>query len=140
MLSNKKNSVTSSKNYGASLQGIEQTLARFLLILGFFWILGHSVAPKTLDNLKLPWICPFRVITGHPCQGCGMTDATRSLLKGKILEAFKINPNVFPLWGWLAATALLPGHVYRKLQAKFKKWRIFEIWLVLALLWWLKGF
>lgn len=41
--------------------------------------------------------CPFRLITGLPCPGCGMTRSAVCLLMGNFTEALKLNPSIF-LW------------------------------------------
>lgn len=39
--------------------------------------------------------CPFLVVTGLPCAGCGLTRAAIYLLKGQAARAAQINPSVF---------------------------------------------
>ncbi len=42
---------------------------------------------------QLPLIlCPFRLLTGIPCPGCGGIRAANALLHGEILKALYINP------------------------------------------------
>lgn len=38
------------------------------------------------------WYCPFKLIFGIPCPGCGTTRALRLLLNGQIRTAFYTNP------------------------------------------------
>ena len=41
--------------------------------------------------------CPFRIIFGIPCAGCGMTRAIIYLITGDIQNAMRMNPSVV-LW------------------------------------------
>lgn len=52
-------------------------------------------------NVIVRWIfhafCPFLIITGFPCAGCGMTRAVYCLLTGQITRGMNLNPAA-PLW------------------------------------------
>lgn len=37
-------------------------------------------------------LCPFAIITRHPCPGCGLTRATVALLHGHVLDALRFHP------------------------------------------------
>ena len=37
-------------------------------------------------------LCPFAIVTGHPCPGCGLTRATVALLQGHVGEALHLHP------------------------------------------------
>lgn len=39
--------------------------------------------------------CPFLVVTGFPCAGCGLTRAGLHLLRGDISRAAALNPSIF---------------------------------------------
>ena len=41
--------------------------------------------------------CPFRLLTGLQCPGCGTTRALHHLLHGRFEEAFRLNPMIFVL-------------------------------------------
>jgi len=36
--------------------------------------------------------CPFRIITGYPCPGCGCTRAVLNIFKGDIKKSIEYNP------------------------------------------------
>ncbi len=40
--------------------------------------------------------CPFRVLTGLECPGCGTMRAGHALLRGRPIEAFRLNPLLVP--------------------------------------------
>ncbi len=56
-------------------------------------------------------VCPFAIVTGHPCPGCGLTRATVALLQGHLAEALHLHPLsvvVSPLFaGMFAYNALV---------------------------------
>ena len=51
---------------------------------------------KVIDCL--PVFCPFRILTGISCPGCGMTRAFLALAEGDFLTAFQYNPFSIPLF------------------------------------------
>ena len=55
--------------------------------------------------------CPFRLITGIPCPGCGMTRAFRALFRGDIEAAFYYHP----MWPLVVLALILMGLYYLKL-------------------------
>lgn len=48
-------------------------------------VLGGAIA------LGLP-LCPFALITRHPCPGCGLTRAALELAQGHVAEALRLHP------------------------------------------------
>jgi Protein of unknown function (DUF2752) len=75
--------------------------ARLVAIGGFF---------VALFALRVR-VCPFAIVTGHPCPGCGLTRATFALLQGHLTEALHLHPLsvvVSPLFaGMFAYNALV---------------------------------
>lgn len=71
------------------------------------------------------WRCPFRLMTGLSCPGCGMTRALRALCSGDILTSFYWHPMCIPL---LITAAAVSGLYFRK------AWRSIRI-----LMWTLAG-
>lgn len=46
--------------------------------------------------------CPFLIITGFPCAGCGMTRAVICFLTGQFTRGMNLNPAA-PFWiAWIA--------------------------------------
>jgi hypothetical protein len=50
-------------------------------------------------------LCPFAILTRHPCPGCGLTRGTLALLHGHLGEALRFHPLV-PVIAPLVALAL----------------------------------
>lgn len=64
---------------------------RFLFGLGFFLIFIFIF--KTTNNLNvLPTTCPFRLLTGLPCPGCGLTRSIGYLALGDFQLSIAHNP------------------------------------------------
>jgi hypothetical protein len=63
-----------------------------------------SVAPIGDDG---PTVCPFALVTGTACPGCGMTRAAGYLIRGDLASALRYHPLVILVavqalagWGW----------------------------------------
>jgi len=68
-------------------------LARFknlFVLLGLYLL--SLIGLLTLQKYPLPISCPFKLITGLPCPGCGGMRATLLLLHGDIIDALYMNP------------------------------------------------
>ena len=91
--------------------------------------LGSVVAPVMLAAAAvLPSnglgirVCLFRILSGLPCPGCGMTRALSSLLHGDGAAAFFYHPfvfAVFPALALISVHGLLPAEVRRRLRQFF---------------------
>ncbi len=53
-------------------------------------------------------LCPFAIVTRHPCPGCGFTRAGVALLQGHLNDAVHFHPLVIPVVP-LVALAVLHG-------------------------------
>jgi hypothetical protein len=80
--------------------------------------------------------CPFRLLTGLECPGCGTTRALHHLLHGRIDEAFRLNPLLFALAivALCALPSLLRGQPPRFLMQPWFAWGAFFVltsyWIV----------
>jgi hypothetical protein len=61
-------------------------------------------------------LCPFAILTHHPCPGCGLTRGTLALLRGHLGEALRFHPLVpvvaplfAVLFAWNAASYVRHG-------------------------------
>ncbi|HSA93803.1 MAG TPA: DUF2752 domain-containing protein [Terriglobales bacterium] len=67
-------------------------------------------------------VCLFRILSGLPCPGCGMTRALSSLLHGDGAAAFFYHPFVFavlPALVLISVHGLLPNDVRGRLRRSF---------------------
>lgn len=63
------------------------TAAALLLVLGLL-----AALPESLDSLSLPITCPWRLLTGINCPGCGGTRALTCLAALDLDGAMGMNP------------------------------------------------
>ncbi|MFN8635714.1 MAG: DUF2752 domain-containing protein [Chloroflexota bacterium] len=61
-----------------------------------------------------PSFCPFKVLTGLPCPGCGLTRGTVALLHGDLATSFHFHPLALPLVLAMVAVALADAWVWRQ--------------------------
>ncbi|MEN6617584.1 MAG: DUF2752 domain-containing protein [Syntrophorhabdus sp.] len=54
-----------------------------------------GLAPVHKMSNYIPVFCPFHILTGIHCPGCGMTRAILSLMAGNMADAFLYNPFCF---------------------------------------------
>lgn len=59
-----------------------------------------------------PSFCPFKVVTGLPCPGCGLTRATVALLHGDLATSFHFHPLAGPMVAAMLAVAVLDGWLW----------------------------
>ena len=61
-----------------------------------FWVAGVAfVIYYLVAHTLFDACCPFLVVTGFPCAGCGLTRAGLYLLQGNFVKAVSINPSIF---------------------------------------------
>lgn len=63
-------------------------------------------------------VCPFALITGQACPGCGLTRAAASLVQGDVSASLAFHPLVMVVLAWLigawaVAMARRSGHQIR---------------------------
>jgi hypothetical protein len=77
------------------------------------------VALAIVDPTHGPTLCPFKLVTGLDCPGCGGTRAAHQLLTGHLGAAVDLNVLAvlampFLLWGaFVSLTAMLGGPRWR---------------------------
>lgn len=80
----------------------------FSVVAGAAWLL--CAAQAACGSGESLVICPFRLLTGHRCPGCGMGHAVVAAMRGDWLASWQAHPLGIPLlavWtAWLAAEAV----------------------------------
>ena len=80
----------------------------FSVVAGAAWVLCAAQAVTGAGGSLV--ICPFRLLTGHMCPGCGMGRAGVAAMRGDWLGSFHLHPLGIPIlavWtAWLAAEAV----------------------------------
>jgi hypothetical protein len=91
----------------------------FALMAGALGVLLVSAVftPETLP--KLP-VCSFKLMTGRPCPGCGLTRAFCCISHARFGEAFYFNPFSFAFYAGTLLLAAAPLLVWR--FPKFTRW------------------
>ncbi len=56
---------------------------------------------------EAPTICPFALITGTACPGCGLTRAAASLVRGDVGSALAFHPLVFLVLAWMIGATVV---------------------------------
>jgi hypothetical protein len=94
-----------------SATGVIVCLAILSGVLFYIWEID------SLHYLPGVSLCPFHVITGMSCPGCGMTRAFLALGQCKLKEALALNPFSLPLFSVMLLYLCL-GYIPRFLQQK----------------------
>lgn len=67
----------------------------FPLVAGAAWCACAAQAALGIpEGLTL---CPFKLLTGHACPGCGMGHAVVYAMRGRFAESFRFHPLGTPL-------------------------------------------
>ena len=130
---------------GFHFVAVEADRARKLMITAGVWLSLAAVAiflfffnPASPANQWFPK-CPFRLLTGMQCPGCGSTRAFFQLLHLHPLAAFKLNPLMvltlpFIVYGFLGFTrSAIMGRPQRRI---FVPPIYLWAWLVLLIFFW----
>lgn len=67
--------------------------------------------------------CPFVMITGLPCPGCGLSRAGFCLLRGEFTAAWHLHPFIYGI-ALLAAAFVIRRYVLQKEVRSLQKWLI----------------
>ncbi len=90
--------------------------AVFLLL-----IVVNTTGMVRIDRLAgaIPVFCPFKVITGVECPGCGMTRAMTSLITGNPGNALLYNPFCFFLL-FVLALSIVPVRWFKPVRTRLE--------------------
>jgi len=84
-------------------------------VAGGILLLAAVLPPSWV--LSGPPLCPFRLLTGLPCPGCGLTRSVVSFLHGDVAGAIAFHP-LGPLVVAALALAVLVGPLSAQLHAR----------------------
>lgn len=103
----------------------------WIIGLSCFCILFHYFDP-THSEIALK--CPFWVLTGLECPGCGSQRAIHCFLNGRIWEGIQYNYILLPSLIYVIGLTLFPkgGKVYLALTSSTACWIVLSVFLV----WW----
>ena len=96
-------------------------------------LLYHVWEKDVIGLLPGVSLCPFRVITGVACPGCGMTRAFLNLGQLNISGAFQANPYSIPLLFIMAVYLVLgylPSWIQQKSVIRFSLSFIVTTWIL----------
>lgn len=65
------------------------------------WALAGILVCYVLIHAVFDAFCPFLILTGIPCAGCGLTRAFLFLLCGQFQRAVSMNPSVLPVTAFI---------------------------------------
>ena len=65
-------------------------LALILIGFGGVFFIYYTFDPASENSYFLP--CPFKLVSGYNCPGCGSQRAIHELLNGHVGHAFRLNP------------------------------------------------
>ena len=107
-----------------------RVLKRYLIVLGagiLYFVF------TTVTKIGIP--CPFRLITGFQCPGCGISRMLISLVKLDFVSAFQYNPFILLTLPILCFIVFYSDYLYiRKGDGSLGKWNILLIFELVGLL------
>jgi len=71
------------------------TRAGRVALVAIAWLLTREVSMRVNGFDDGPVLCPWRLITGYPCPGCGGIRAMSSICTGQFEQAWLLNPIAF---------------------------------------------
>ena len=101
-----------------------KTRASRVIFLFVAWFLVREAAIRTSGFENGPILCPFRLLTGYPCPGCGGTRAMGAICLGQFDKAWSLNPITFAVCLVLIVWALKITPLYslaRQVSAAFQR-------------------
>ena len=71
------------------------TRAGRVALVAIAWLLTREASIRTSGFEEGPVLCPWRLITGYPCPGCGGIRAMSAICTGDFEQAWLLNPIAF---------------------------------------------
>ena len=71
------------------------TRAGRVALVAIAWLLTREASIRTSGFEEGPVLCPWRLLTGYPCPGCGGIRAMSAIAVGQFEQAWLLNPIAF---------------------------------------------
>ena len=68
-------------------------------LVAIAWLLTRAASTRTSGFEDGPVLCPWRLLTGYPCPGCGGIRAMGAISTGQFEQAWLLNPVAFLVSG-----------------------------------------
>ena len=68
-------------------------------LVALAWLLTRAASARTSGFEDGPVLCPWRLLTGYPCPGCGGIRAMGAISTGQFEQAWLLNPVAFLVCG-----------------------------------------
>ena len=68
-------------------------------LVALAWLLTREASLRTSGFEDGPVLCPWRLLTGYPCPGCGGIRAMGAISTGQFEQAWLLNPIAFLVCG-----------------------------------------
>lgn len=68
-------------------------------------------------------MCPFVVLTGYPCPGCGLTRAGLAVLHLDFASAWRIHPFIYPII-WIVMAYFINRYIRCKKNTNIFRWLV----------------
>ena len=81
-------------NSGFASRVVATRVGRVALV-AIAWILTREASTRTSGFEDGPVLCPWRLLTGYPCPGCGGIRAMGAISTGQFEQAWLLNPVAF---------------------------------------------
>ena len=75
------------------------TRAGRVALVALAWLLTREASLRTSGFEDGPVLCPWRLLTGYPCPGCGGIRAMGAISTGQFEQAWLLNPVAFLVCG-----------------------------------------
>ena len=75
------------------------TRAGRVALVALAWLLTREASLRTSGFEDGPVLCPWRLLTGYPCPGCGGIRAMGAISTGQFEQAWLLNPLAFLVCG-----------------------------------------
>jgi hypothetical protein len=66
-----------------------------VVLVALAWLLTRAASTRTSGFEDGPVLCPWRLLTGYPCPGCGGIRAMGAISTGQFEQAWLLNPVAF---------------------------------------------